>query len=196
MDLPPNCALCGCPEHEHDPQGGECTLEKELSMSADYLCPEDPLWPYPESWKPFIKREGVNVRKKSTTATKTRARAKITQRRVEDRTYEARHRNALKRVQEMVTKTKDLEIRKLKDEIQELQEELELRNEPFVWRTMDGVQVTPNAMDEDHLRNVVSYTQRRLMKAMLESTWLSGAAKYARAFYEFLAECERRGIDV
>jgi hypothetical protein len=94
---------------------------------------------------------------------------------------------------------RDLELQveniaqRAQEELDRLREQVE---EPFVWRTADGVDMVPQEMDEEHLRNCVSYTQRRLVKKIGESTWLSDSMHFARAYYEFLKECERRGIRV
>jgi len=72
----------------------------------------------------------------------------------------------------------------------------EADGDEFMWVTGDGRRIQPAEMDEEHLRNAISYTQRKLVGAALNATWLSSAKKLARAFYEFLREAERRGIKV
>jgi len=68
--------------------------------------------------------------------------------------------------------------------------------EDFLWVTRDGRYLRPDEMDESHLRNCVSYTQRRLQKQMLEAVDLGTLEHLARAFYEFLRECRKRGLRI
>lgn len=67
---------------------------------------------------------------------------------------------------------------------------------PFAWTTQTGKKMHPSQMAEEHLRNAISYTQRKLRNAIDNAVYLDNIAWLARAFYEFLKEAKRRGIRV
>lgn len=66
----------------------------------------------------------------------------------------------------------------------------------FVWRTRDGRQIPVTEMTDEHLRNAISWAQRRLVHELGTSRWLSSTKLLARAFYEFVREAEQRGMSV
>jgi hypothetical protein len=67
---------------------------------------------------------------------------------------------------------------------------------PFLWKTHDRKLLHPKQMEEEHLRNAISYTQRRLAAAFGNAIWLSELTWLVRALYEFLKEAKRRGLKV
>lgn len=71
-----------------------------------------------------------------------------------------------------------------------------LAPQEFVWRTSDGRDLRPRDMDDEHLRNCVSYTQRRLASAFGTVKYLRETEKMATAYVEFLKEARGRGIRV
>lgn len=66
----------------------------------------------------------------------------------------------------------------------------------FFWVTRDGTAIKPSDMSTEHLRNCVSYVQRRLTRDCGSVAYLGKLEGLARAFYEFLREARKRGIDV
>jgi hypothetical protein len=73
---------------------------------------------------------------------------------------------------------------------------LQVPDEPFEWKTREGDLLRPAQMDEQHLRNCISYTQRRLQSMFGSTAYLDATRYMARAFYEFLREADRRGLRV
>lgn len=72
----------------------------------------------------------------------------------------------------------------------------ELRVLEFRWKTSDGRTLKPTEMDEQHLRNTISYVQRTLVHKIGSSRYLQPLGYLGRAFYELLEESKRRGFDV
>lgn len=66
----------------------------------------------------------------------------------------------------------------------------------FTWTTRDGVSVKPCDMDEQHLRNTVSWLQRNLVYNFGSAPYLGKLSEKVYAFYKMLEECQRRGIEV
>lgn len=71
-----------------------------------------------------------------------------------------------------------------------------LRRSEFVWQTGDGRCLKPLDMDESHLRNTISYLQRRLVHEFGTAKWLQRTATHVEALHEMLKEASRRGIKV
>lgn len=66
----------------------------------------------------------------------------------------------------------------------------------FRWKTNDGRHILPKQMDEGHLRNTISFLQRRLVYQFGTATWLYRSEYNVQALYEMLKEARRRGIQV
>ncbi len=67
---------------------------------------------------------------------------------------------------------------------------------PFMWRTRDGEWMLPSQMDEQHLRNSVSFCQRKLSSLFGSVSYLETTTDLVRALYEFLKEAKKRGYRV
>lgn len=67
---------------------------------------------------------------------------------------------------------------------------------PFYWRCADGRTLHPKEMDESHLRNSISFLQRRLTHQFGTATWLNRTTYHVQALHEMLKEADRRHIDV
>ena len=78
-----------------------------------------------------------------------------------------------------------------------LQEEIrQLTPNPFIWKTADGRHLRPSEMDEQHLRNTVSFLQRKLTVAFGSVRFLQQTAWMVEALNEMFKECKRRGYEV
>jgi hypothetical protein len=73
--------------------------------------------------------------------------------------------------------------------------ELEAQQE-FYWVTQDGRSVRPSGMDEQHLRNTISFLARRLITQLSQTTWLESTAYFVEALAHMLHEAKRRGLRV
>lgn len=71
-----------------------------------------------------------------------------------------------------------------------------LRAQAFRWRSADGRMLTPNEMDEAHLRNTISFLQRRLVYAFGNSAYLDQTAHHVEALNAMLKEAKTRGLRV
>lgn len=103
-------------------------------------------------------------------------------------------------------------IVQLRREVAELQEDLRttkrlnlkihLRNKEleaqhrFIWRTKEGRVVRPREMEDEHLRNTISYLQRTLVFQFGTTRWMARCEETTRALYEMLKEARRREIQV
>lgn len=66
----------------------------------------------------------------------------------------------------------------------------------FVWTTAGGERVRVTDMDEGHLRNTISYLQRRLVYLFGTVTWMMPVRSTLKALAAMLDEAERRGLQV
>lgn len=64
------------------------------------------------------------------------------------------------------------------------------------WTTADGEQMLISQMDESHLRNTISYLQRRLTADFGRVLYLSAIERHITALSEMLKEARRRHIEV
>lgn len=64
---------------------------------------------------------------------------------------------------------------------------------PFTWRDREGRRWLPTTMNEQHLRNTISFCFRRMLKLTLEASYLDDAAMLVEALYFLMAEAKRRG---
>lgn len=63
-----------------------------------------------------------------------------------------------------------------------------------IWKTGDGRFVKMHMMDEGHLRNAISYTQRRIVHILGTAVWLEKTEHFCQQFVYLLQEAKRRGI--
>lgn len=76
---------------------------------------------------------------------------------------------------------------------QKLQEERPL---PFVWVTSDGRRLQPKDMDEEHLRNTISFLQRTIVHRLGTTPYLDTLESRFQAMFEMLKEARNREIRV
>lgn len=90
------------------------------------------------------------------------------------------------------------ELTRVSLEGERLQGELETakKGKPFFWRTRDSRVVAPSDMEESHLRNTISFLQRRLVCVFGTATYVDEAAGSIEALHEMLKEAKARGIRV
>jgi len=67
---------------------------------------------------------------------------------------------------------------------------------PTTWTTGSGAILPISAMEESHLRNAISYTQRRVSHALSTSVWLSRTTGQLASLLAMLFEAERRGLQL
>lgn len=70
------------------------------------------------------------------------------------------------------------------------------KTRPFIWIAGDGRRMLPSEMDEQHLRNTISYLQRTLTRDFGTVPYLNKLTKRVQAFHEMLKEAESRGFEV
>lgn len=68
--------------------------------------------------------------------------------------------------------------------------------EPFRWKTADGEQLAPAQMDEQHLRNTISYLQRTLVHDFGVARFIARTEFKLVALSEMIKEASKRGFQV
>lgn len=114
----------------------------------------------------------------------------------------------------MTKKTKKVKKLSLRNQIETLQNEVARLNsarvaaekenfkirqmmpKPFMWRTQDGQLISPTKMDEQHLRNAISYLQRRIVHLSGTSTYLSTLLPSYEALHYMMKEALERGYQI
>jgi predicted component of type VI protein secretion system len=76
-----------------------------------------------------------------------------------------------------------------------LKEETEWKPKPL-WTTGTGQQIRIDEMDEGHLRNTISFLQRRIVSQFGKVTWLSEMRDMLASMVAMLDEAKKRGIRV
>jgi hypothetical protein len=89
--------------------------------------------------------------------------------------------------------TLQTEARKLEDEAAEADNP---PAEPFQWMTKTGEKIAPCEMDDDHLRNTISFLARGLATDLSRAAWLNPLQYKLQALFEMLKEAEARDIEV
>lgn len=64
------------------------------------------------------------------------------------------------------------------------------------WKTRDGQTLLIEQMEEEHLRNAISFVQRRLVAEFGRTPWIETIHPLLKSMDNFLTEAKRRGLRV
>jgi hypothetical protein len=86
--------------------------------------------------------------------------------------------------------------KRIADDIKRLALYPEKRANEYIWTTAFGDRLPVSKMDEGHLRNTISFLQRKLVFQFGQSTYLQRTKPLLEAMLAMLSEAQRRGIEV
>jgi hypothetical protein len=67
---------------------------------------------------------------------------------------------------------------------------------PALWTTRDGATIPISEMEDDHLRNTISFLQRKLVASLGHVRYIRDTSNTVKALHHMLTEAERRNMNV